>query len=326
MSLGEFDVIARYFTQPTPARSDVLLSAGDDCALLKPPEGSLIAVTTDTLVENIHFLPTSAADDVAYKAFMVNLSDIAAMGATPAWASLAITLPTINHVWLSTFSQMLFTLLDKYNITLIGGDTTRGPLSITLTLHGLVPQAHALTRAGAKVGDKISVTGTLGDSAAGLALVLGQKSIANAQQRAFLLQRHRRPEARLAAGLALSGIASACIDLSDGLISDLVHILKRSRCGATLALERLPLSAAIKANFSEQARYKLALSGGEDFELCFTVPPANATALEEVRSRLSLPITCIGEITAGTQLVCLQNNQPIDIQWHGFDHFGEENE
>ncbi|MDN5680902.1 MAG: thiamine-phosphate kinase, partial [Ewingella sp.] len=231
MACGEFDLIARYFNRYRTARRDVQLGIGDDCALLTVAEKQLLAVSTDTLVEGIHFLKTIDPADLGYKALAVNLSDLAAMGADPAWVSLALTLPEVNTEWLEAFSDSLFDQLNYYGMQLIGGDTTRGPLSMTLTIQGLIPMDRALTRSGDGVGDWIFVTGSLGDSAAGLALLLEQLTVDNAEHRDTLLQRHLRPTPRILQGQALRGLATAAIDISDGLISDLKHVLSASGCG-----------------------------------------------------------------------------------------------
>ncbi len=252
---GEFDIIRRYFSASTrQPRRDVLLSVGDDCAITEIKPNRRLALTTDTLVEGTHFLPSISAADLAYKAVAVNLSDLAAMGAEPAWISLALTLPKIDEQWLSEFSQSLFQILDHYNVDLIGGDNTKGTLSLTITAHGLVAKDKILCRHTAKPGDWIYVSGTLGDSAAGLQLLLQQSKIENDDQR-YLLQRHLRPIPRVLMGMELAGIANAAIDLSDGLISDLQHILERSQCGAVIELDKLPLSKPLLNQFSlEQAQ------------------------------------------------------------------------
>src|SRR5471032_109463 len=272
MACGEFDLIARYFNRYRTARRDVQLGIGDDCALLTVAEKQLLAVSTDTLVEGIHFLKTIDSADLGYKALAVKLSDLAAMGADPAWVSLALTLPEVNTDWLEAFSDSLFEQLNYYGMQLIGGDTTRGPLSMTLTIQGLIPIDRALTRGGASVGDWIFVTGSLGDSAAGLAILLEQLDVKDAAHRETLLKRHLRPTARILQGQALRGFASSAIDISDGLISDLKHVLNASGCGARLDLDALPLSPALLDSVEREQALKWALTGGEDYELCFTVP------------------------------------------------------
>jgi thiamine-monophosphate kinase len=245
------------------------------------------------------------------------------MGADPAWLTLALTLPEINEAWLKDFSDSLFELLDYYDMQLIGGDTTRGPLSMTLGIHGLVPQGRALKRSGARVGDWIYVTGTLGDSAAGLELLQHHVKINDPAAHETLIKRHLRPMPRILQGQALRDLASSAIDLSDGLISDLGHILKASDCGARLNLDALPLSAVMKQHFDSQQALRWALSGGEDYELCFTVPEINRGALDVALGYLGVPFTCIGQIAPQSEgLTLLQDDKPVEMNLKGFDHFG----
>lgn len=323
MACGEFELIARYFDRVTSSRRDVEKGIGDDCALLSIPEKQTLAISTDTLVEGVHFLRDIPPVDLGYKALAVNLSDLAAMGADPAWLTLALTLPEINEPWLKDFSDSLFELLDYYDMQLIGGDTTRGPLSMTLGIHGLVPQGRALKRSGARVGDWIYVTGTLGDSAAGLELLHHHVKINDPAAHEALIKRHLHPMPRILQGQALRDLASSAIDLSDGLISDLGHILKASDCGARLNLDTLPLSAVMKQHFEPQQAISWALSGGEDYELCFTVPEINRGALDVALGYLGVPLTCIGQIAPQSEgLMLLQNDKLVEFNLKGFDHFG----
>lgn len=322
MACGEFELITRYFDRVTSSRRDVEKGIGDDCALLTLPEKQMLAISTDTLVEGVHFLRDMHPADLGYKALAVNLSDLAAMGADPAWLTLALTLPEINEPWLKAFSDSLFELLDYYNMQLIGGDTTRGPLSMTLGIHGLVPQGRALKRSGARPGDWIYVTGTLGDSAAGLALLQHQMKISDPVAHEALIKRHLRPMPRILQGQALRDLASAAIDLSDGLISDLRHILKASDCGARLNLEALPLSDVMQQHFEPAQALRWALSGGEDYELCFTVPEINRGALDVALGHYGVPFTCVGQMAPQSEgLVLLQDGAPVNIDLKGFDHF-----
>lgn len=322
MACGEFDLIARYFNRYRTARRDVQLGIGDDCALLTVAEKQLLAVSTDTLVEGIHFLKTIDPADLGYKALAVNLSDLAAMGADPAWVSLALTLPEVNTEWLEAFSDSLFEQLNYYGMQLIGGDTTRGPLSMTLTIQGLIPADRALTRGGASVGDWIFVTGSLGDSAAGLALLLEQLTVDNAEHRDTLLQRHLRPSPRILQGQALRGLATSAIDISDGLISDLKHVLTASGCGARIDLDALPLSEALLGSVDGDQALKWALTGGEDYELCFTVPEINRGALDVALSHLGVDFTCVGQMAPLSEgITFLRSGEPVELDWRGFDHF-----
>ncbi len=323
MPCCEFDLIARYFDRFRTNRRDVILGIGDDCALLTVSDQQQLAVTTDTLVSGTHFMENIDPRDLGYKALAVNLSDLAAMGASPAWLSLALTLPAVDECWLQKFSDALFEQLNDYGMQLIGGDTTRGPLSLTLTVQGLVPKGCALRRAGAKKGDWICVTGTLGDSAAGLAILQGRLSPDNDADRRELLNRHLRPQPRLLHGQKLRGLASAAIDISDGLISDLPHILTASHCGAEINLECLPYSSALKSQAdAEQALY-WALAGGEDYELCFTVPAEiTPAALDVALDDPGAGYSCIGQIVAQKGITFLRQGEPVALSWlKGFNHF-----
>lgn len=322
MACGEFDLIARYFDRFRSNRRDVVLGIGDDCALLTVAEKQLLAISTDTLVSGVHFLADIDPADLGYKSLAVNLSDLAAMGADPAWLSLALTLPDVNEDWLQSFSDSLFDQLNYYGMQLIGGDTTRGPLSLTLTIQGLIPEGRALTRAGARVGDWIYVTGTLGDSAAGLAILQNELRVDNVTDRAALIHRHLRPQPRVLQGQALRDLASSAIDISDGLISDLQHILKASSCGARIELDALPYSDALMNQVDAEQALRWALSGGEDYELCFTVPEINRGALEVALANTGAAYTCIGQIgpqSEGVKFLC--EGKAVEMNLRGFDHF-----
>ncbi|ATM06910.1 MULTISPECIES: thiamine-phosphate kinase [Raoultella] len=323
MACGEFSLIARYFDRVKSMRLDVETGIGDDCALLNIPEKKTLAISTDTLVAGNHFLPDIDPADLAYKALAVNLSDLAAMGAEPAWLTLALTLPEADEAWLAAFSDSLFMQLNYYDMQLIGGDTTRGPLSMTLGIHGFVPPGRALKRSGAKPGDWIYVTGTPGDSAAGLAILQDRLVVESAADADYLLARHLRPMPRVLQGQALRDLASSAIDLSDGLISDLGHILKASGCGARIDLDAMPLSDALLRHAEREQALRWALSGGEDYELCFTVPELNRGALDVAIGQLGARFTCIGQISAeadGLQL--MQSGKPVQLDLQGYDHFG----
>ncbi|EPR2692656.1 thiamine-phosphate kinase [Raoultella planticola] len=323
MACGEFSLIARYFDRVKSIRLDVETGIGDDCALLNIPEKKTLAISTDTLVAGNHFLPDIDPADLAYKALAVNLSDLAAMGAEPAWLTLALTLPEADEAWLAAFSDSLFMQLNYYDMQLIGGDTTRGPLSMTLGIHGFVPPGRALKRSGAKPGDWIYVTGTPGDSAAGLAILQDRLVVESAADADYLLARHLRPIPRVLQGQALRDLASSAIDLSDGLISDLGHILKASGCGARIDLDAMPLSDALLRHAEREQALRWALSGGEDYELCFTVPELNRGALDVAIGQLGARFTCIGQISAeadGLQL--MQSGKPVQLDLQGYDHFG----
>ncbi|SFU44315.1 thiamine-phosphate kinase [Xenorhabdus koppenhoeferi] len=322
MACGEFDLIARYFNRHIIRRRDVTLGIGDDCALMTVADKQELAVTTDTLVAGVHFLPEISPEDLAYKALAVNISDLAAVGADPAWASLALTLPDITEDWLKRFSDSLFEQLNYYGMQLIGGDTTKGPMSLTLTVHGLVPAGRALRRTGAKNGDWIYVTGTLGDSAAGLALLQDRLTVEDMAVHNWLVKRHLRPQPRVLQGQALRTLASSAIDLSDGLISDLNHILSASQCGARINLDVLPYSEAMQQYVAAEQALKWALSGGEDYELCFTVPELNRGALNMALAHSGASFCCIGQIRPESEGIrYFNNNEEIQLDLKGFDHF-----
>lgn len=324
MPCGEFSLIKQYFTSQPVKRKDVSTGIGDDCAILTVPEKQQVAISTDTLVSGIHFLPTISPEDLAYKALAVNISDLAAVGADPAWASLALTLPKVDNDWLEAFSRSLFALAEYYSIQLIGGDTTKGPLSLTFTIQGLVPQGMALLRSGAKIGDWIYVTGFLGDSAAGLAVLQNRLQPSQAESRDYFITRHLRPQPRLLQGQALRSLASAAIDISDGLISDLNHILTASGCGARINLDALPYSTAMKSQVSKEQAEVWALSGGEDYELCFTVPEINRGALDIALAHTGADFHCIGQIMPIAEGIrYLREGKEVHPNLKGFDHFGD---
>lgn len=320
--MGEFDLIKRYFLRKS-LQNDVILSVGDDCAITSIPTGYQLAITTDTLVEGTHFLPSISPADLAYKSVAVNLSDLAAMGATPTWMSLALTLPEIKEEWLAEFSQSLFAILERYGVSLIGGDTTKGSLSITLTAQGFLPENQGLFRHQAKVDDWIFVSGFLGDSAAGLNLLLKNRKIENESDR-YLIQRHLRPTPRVELGLALRSFSCCALDISDGLLADLGHILEHSQVGAEIYLENLPLSRHLCTQYEQTQAEILALTGGEDYELCFTVSEEKREEMEQVLRSQGIKVTCIGKILPQTSgLNLLKNGEKVALPAHcGFDHFG----
>ncbi|EIJ67899.1 thiamin-monophosphate kinase [Haemophilus parahaemolyticus HK385] len=319
--MGEFDLIKRYFSRKS-LQNDVVLSVGDDCAITSIPTGYQLAITTDTLVEGTHFLPSISPADLAYKSVAVNLSDLAAMGAKPTWMSLALTLPEIKEAWLAEFSQSLFAILDRYGVSLIGGDTTKGSLSITFTAQGFLPENKGLFRHQAKVGDWIFVSGFLGDSAVGLDLLLQNRKIENESDRYFI-QRHLHPTPRVELGLALRSFSCCALDISDGLLADLEHILERSQVGAEIYLENLPLSRHLCTQYEQTQAEKFALTGGEDYELCFTVSEEKREEMEQVLRSQGIKVTCIGKILPQTSgLNLLKNGKKMVLPTHiGFDHF-----
>jgi len=316
MSCGEFSLIQTYFTSRTRQREDVLVGIGDDAAVLQFAENEQLVVTTDTMVAGVHFPEYTSPYDIGYKLMAVNLSDLAAMGAQPRWASLALTLPAADDEWLEAFSAGLFELAEQHAVQLIGGDTTRGPLTLSLTLHGVVKKGRYLKRDGASVGDAIYVSGTLGDAALAL-----QQLLDNDEPDKALLARLNRPTPRVELGQSIQKIASAAIDLSDGLISDLGHILTASRVGASLQLHDLPLSAAVKARTNE-GDWSLPLAGGDDYEVCFTVPMQYQEALEDCASTLGVAVTRVGSIEAASGLRCVSPaGEILTPHGRGYEHF-----
>lgn len=318
MSGTEFSLIERYFAHHAEGHDDVVLGVGDDAAVLRVPVGHELVVTTDTMVAGVHFPESALAEDIGHKLLAVNLSDIAAMGAVPRWASLALTLPEANEGWLDRFCQGLFALAAIHNVALVGGDTTRGPLTLSITLHGLVAEGQAIRRNGARVGDAIYVSGCLGD--AGLALQHELGNI-NVQGVAEILPRLHRPTPRVALGQALHGVASAAIDISDGLLADLGHILKASGVGARIDLEALPVSVAVQS-ITATGDWSLPLAAGDDYELCFTLSPEREAELQEKLENLDVKVTRIGQIETEAGLRCFDaSGEYYAPHGMGYEHF-----
>lgn len=314
--MGEFELIDAFFRRAGAAEG-VRLGIGDDAALLQLPLGHELVVTTDTLVAGRHFPESAAAHDVGWKSLAVNLSDLAAMGARARWVTLALTLPAADEAFLREFARGFFALADREGVALVGGDTTRGPLSLTVTALGTVPAGTALQRRGAQPGDDLYVSGTPGDAGLGLRLELEQwQDELPVVAREAALQRLHRPDPRLALGAALRGIATACLDISDGLAQDLGHLLRASGVGADLELERLPRSVALAAIDPAFADI-LALTSGDDYELLFTAPAASRATIDALAPRC----TRIGSMTAGKGLRLLRAGVPVELPLAGFTHF-----
>ncbi|MCW8986803.1 MAG: thiamine-phosphate kinase [Gammaproteobacteria bacterium] len=317
---SEFDIIRQYFML-NEGRDDVVLGIGDDAAILSIPENHHLIQSVDTLVAGVHFPVETTPQDIAYKTLAVNLSDMAAMGAEPAWFTLAITLPDDSSAWLDAFSKSLFSLAKKYNVQLIGGDTTNGPLCISITINGFVPAGKALTRNTAQVSDKIYVSGTIGNAALALAAWQGECLLKD-ETRSFLNEQLNRPQPQVELGLLLREYASACIDISDGLIADLQHITDNSNVGAAIYFEKIPLSKELKLNLTDEALLlALVLSGGDDYELCFTIPENKQKEFDRVMKEQRISVSCIGEIESPPGVRCFLNNKEIDIQGKGYEHF-----
>jgi thiamine-monophosphate kinase len=321
VSVSEFDLISRFFAQATAARADVLLGIGDDCALLQPPAGACLATGIDTLVEGRHFVSNVDPAALGHKALAVNLSDLAAMGAEPAWATLSLTLPRADSAWLGSFVAGFAALAAEHRVQLVGGDTTRGPLSITVQVQGFVDPAAALRRSAGRVGDRVFVSGTLGD--AGLALARPDHDALSGAQRAFLQRRLDRPTPRVALGRLLVGRANAAIDISDGLAADLGHLCRASGVGARIELARLPTSPAVAAECA-RGEWRHALAGGDDYELLFSVDPARVEALLRACAAAGQAVQEIGHLVAedGITLIYPDGRMSAEVP-HGFDHFRE---
>jgi len=320
----EFRLIERIRELTAQPRDDVRLGIGDDAAVLAVPVGQELVIAIDTLVDGVHFPRGTAPADIGWKALAVNLSDLAAMGASPAWALLALTLPDADPAFVDGFAQGFSRLAQPHRLALVGGDTTRGPLSISVVVHGFVPPGQALTRAGARVGDLVLVTGTLGDAAAGLHAL--QNPLHGDDSRAslceFLIDRLHRPSPRLAAGTALRGLAHACIDISDGLLADLGHICAASGVAAEIEAALLPRSSALLELYDEISALHFALSGGDDYELCFTVPAQRLADVQASLSRLGCGVTKIGRIVEGQGVrVRGTDNAWLAVDDRGWEHF-----
>ena len=316
----EFDLIAQYFTRATPG---AVLGVGDDCALLAPTPGMQLAVSSDMLLEGRHFSPQDSPAGIGHKSLAVNLSDLAAMGATPRWATLSIALPEANDAWLTAFARGFFRMADLHGIELVGGDTTRGALTISITVIGEVPPGQALRRDGAQAGDDVWVSGMIGSAALALAYRQGRLFMEQIDA-AKVLPALYLPTPRVELGLALRGIASSAIDISDGLLADLGHILERSHVGATLEFSALPTLPVTQQYLHEPVARDCVLAGGDDYELCFTAAPDRRDAVQAAAASAGLAVTRIGRITEEPGLIVTgADGQPITFAHTGYDHFAE---
>ena len=321
MSASEFEIIRRYFTRPVKDGSGVILGVGDDAAIVRADRDHDLVIAADVINEGIHFPEGTPAYAVGHKALAVNLSDLAAMGADPAWFTMTISLPAVDEQWLTEFASGLFGLADQHKIFLVGGDTVRGPLSISINVVGQVPAGNALCRHGASAGDQVFVSGDLGSAALAIQQIQHHPDRVDPALREAL----DLPVPRLELGRQLRSIASSCIDISDGLAADLSHILDASQVGAVLQVDSIPVSTPVSA-VGREAALMLALTGGDDYELCFTVPPQRVATIQEVSKTLGIKITHIGEIVAETGLKLVDiDNKPVSLHHLGHDHFaGEE--
>lgn len=321
MAQGEFELIGRYFAKLGAERPDVRIGVGDDGAVLQPPASRELVAVTDSLIEGVHFPVGSAAASVGHRAFAINFSDIAAMGAEPAWALLALTLPRVDEEWLAQFSRSAGDICRRHGVALVGGDTTRGPLAITVTMIGIVPIGVALERGGGQPGDAIFVTGSPGDAAAGLALEQNRLHVADSMSAQILRDRFLFPTPRCDVGIALRGLASACIDVSDGLGGDLEKLCAASGCGAEVDAAALPISEPLAQAVGRELAREYALTGGEDYELLFTVPLARLGAMTHAIARGLGPVTRIGSLVAGNGVRVFARGGVMQFSGAGFDHF-----
>lgn len=320
MPLSEFDLIDRYFRGCGAKRGDVHVGVGDDAAILECPAGAELVAAVDSLVDGVHFPRGCAPASVGHRALAVNLSDLAAMGARPAWALLALTLPAADESWLSEFAAGLAALARAHEVALVGGDTTSGPLCVTVQLLGHVPRSSALLRSGGKAGDAVFVSGTPGDAAAGLAIEQGALA-AGAEAAAYLRERFLYPAPRVALGECLRGHASACIDVSDGLLADAAKLARASGCGVEIAYDSVPVSAALAGTVGDERARELALTGGDDYELCFSVQPARVGRLLSELPPQRWGYTRIGTLREAEGAAVLRDGSVMSFSHSGYDHF-----
>lgn len=325
----EFELISRLLAGTARQREDVVLGPGDDAAVLQVPDGQQLVTSTDTLVEGVHFLPGTAAHDIGWKALAVNLSDLAAMGASPAWALLSLTMPRADSSFIDGFAAGFNALASRYKLCLVGGDTTSGALTVGVTVMGLIPTGKAIVRSAAQVGDAIMVTGTLGAGMAGLHCLdpsfpdADRLLSAPGDARERIIERYLRPVPRVETGRHLRDGANACIDLSDGLLADLGHLCSTSGVAAEIEAARLPRSPALVELFGEATSIEYALGGGDDYELCFTVPERKADALAADLVRAGHEVTRIGRVVEGEGVRVLdEGGHTITPRWTGWEHFG----
>jgi thiamine-monophosphate kinase len=318
--MKEFEIIKRYLTLDSNKRKDVIKGIGDDCALVKLPRGQRLAMSMDTLIGDVHFMADSNAADIAHKAVAVNLSDLAAAGAEPAWLTLSLSLPEYNETWLKDFSKGLKRIIEFFGVQIIGGDTCRGPLSITIQAHGFVPENVFLSRDKAQAGDLICVTGELGDAALGLMIAKNELQVAPSDA-AKLLKKYQTPYPRIAAGIALRGRATSAIDISDGLLADVNHISQQSGVGALLRWEKVPLSKELKSCVSPELQMRAALTGGDDYELCFTVKEEDFDATKQALETVGTSCFTIGRLTGKPGVRVLHHKDEVELTDLGYQHF-----
>lgn len=323
--MKEFDLISNHFSRGGFQRKDVLIGIGDDAAVTRVPSGQCLVTTTDTMVEGVHFLTGTQPEAIAHKLVAVNLSDLSAMGAEPAWVSLSLSLPQVDPDWIKAFSEKLHSLSEYFSFQLIGGDTVQGPLSITLTAQGFIPEDNQITRSGANAGDWIMVTGSLGDAGVGLDILKGLRQVDNLEQASYLKNRHWFPTPRVLAGTTMRRIASSCIDLSDGLVQDIQHIVAASEVGVLIHLDKLPISEALGQNVDNLLdAITYAATAGDDYELLFTVPEEQRVNIETALSSYDIPVACIGQVTGAVGKIDFRIDEKpfkFSASAKGFEHF-----
>jgi len=316
--MSEFNLIAKYFTRPAQHAD---LGVGDDAALIRVAQGQQLAISADMLVAGTHFFHDAAPYSIGWKSLAVNISDMAAMGAQPKWATLAIALPEVSEPWLAEFSKGFFACAQAFRVDLIGGDTTRGPLTLSVQIMGEVPLGQAIQRSGAKAGDDIWASGMIGNAALGLAHLQGKVTLTEPTV-SHCINALTTPTPRVALGLALRGIANSCIDISDGLTADLSHILKASNLGAELVLENINCHDYLRTHLDDANIQQCILAGGDDYELLFTAPKSQRAYIQQLSQQLQLSLSLIGETTPELGLTVSHHQQAVDITKKGFDHFG----
>lgn len=316
---GEFQLIDNYFKKLTSGGKDIILGIGDDAAVIKPPANECLLVSTDTLVERVHFFEDASPHGLGYKSLAVNLSDMAAMGATPRWITASLTLPTVEETWLDSFCKGFADIAKMHQVALVGGDLSAGSLSITIQVMGTAPQEKILYRHGAQVGDKIYVTGCLGDGAGAVLLKKKKHNVPVLLQEAL-----EYPVPQVIWGKVLGGVAHSAIDISDGVLADVTHMMKASQTQGRLFYETLPVSETLKKAVGKCVAYDLALTGGDDYQLCFTIAAEKEPWLQEQAKNLQMTITCIGEVQKGEGIVLLDHNGSTMVlpKQKGFTHWG----
>ncbi|TKB45162.1 thiamine-phosphate kinase [Thalassotalea mangrovi] len=318
--MKEFEVIREFFTAQPVSRKDVAMGIGDDCALIQANNDKYIAITTDTLVAGVHFPNDASARSIGHKAVAVNLSDLAAMGAEPCWISVAVTLPEVDTEWLREFTAGIFELTEYFNVQLIGGDTTSGPLSITITAQGTVPQGKALCRNGAANGDWVYITGDVGKAGLALQAIRNQVELSPREKNA-VMEALNYPKPQVLAGQIIREYASAAIDISDGLLADVTHLCRASKLGVNIDVNDIPIAEVLIDKLGEEGAARLALTAGDDYQLIFTVSDTNKVALETELSHANIKISCIGQMNKSEQINITRGDTSLSFSESGFEHF-----